>query len=61
MTAPEPSVNVNDLESLRAWLTWNDPHGIYADDDAEREGLPPLTLAEAQEIYGRQLAENGAR
>jgi hypothetical protein len=49
-----PTVNAGDLESLRAWLLWNDPNGCYTDDECDAEGLPRLTLAEAQSLYREQ-------
>ncbi len=32
---------------LIAWLTWNDANGRYRDEDAAREGDPPLSYDEA--------------
>jgi hypothetical protein len=58
MALPEPSVNVRDLESLRAWLVWNDPNGCYADDECDAEGLPRLALTDAQMLYRTQSAED---
>lgn len=54
---------IEDLErfnrdQLIAWLRWNDPNGIYTDEDSEREGFDPITLDEAKEIAIRQKTEN---
>ena len=32
------------------WLRWNDPNGTYSDEDAFREGQPPLTHEEAADL-----------
>lgn len=34
-------------EALIDWLSWNDRNGAYTDEEARREGQPPLTHAEA--------------
>jgi hypothetical protein len=42
-------------ESLIEVLEWNDPHGIYSDEDSKSEGLLPITRQEAIEIICRQF------
>ena len=41
-------------QQLIAWLRWNDPNGIYADDDSVAEDRPLLTLHQAREILYQQ-------
>ena len=42
-------------ETLINVLEWNDPNGIYNDEDSEAEGLSPITKKEAIEIIIRQF------
>jgi len=42
-------------KSLIKVLEWNDPNGIYSDDDSRAEGYPPITEEEAIEIICRQF------
>lgn len=42
-------------ETLIKVLEWNDPNGIYNDEDSESEGLSPITKKEAIEIIIRQF------
>ena len=42
-------------ETLIKVLKWNDPNGIYSDEDSEAEGLDPITKEEAIEIIIRQF------
>jgi len=42
-------------ETLIEVLEWNDPNGIYSDEDSEAEGLDPITKEEAIEIIIRQF------
>ena len=42
-------------ETLIKVLEWNDPNGIYSDEDSESEGLSPITKKEATEIIIRQF------
>ena len=42
-------------ETLINVLEWNDPNGIYNDEDSEGEGLSPITKKEAIEIIIRQF------
>jgi len=44
-----------DRRSLIKVLEWNDPNGIYSDDDSRAEGYPPITEEEAIEIICRQF------
>lgn len=44
-------------QSVITWLCWNDPNGIYADEDTQAEQQKPLTLAESLEICLRQLKD----
>jgi len=44
-----------DRKSLIKVLEWNDPNGIYSDDDSRAEGYPPITEEEAIEIICRQF------
>lgn len=42
-------------ETLIKVLEWNDPNGIYNDEDSEAEGLSPISKKEAIEIIIRQF------
>ena len=42
-------------ETLIKVLEWNDPNGIYNDEESEAEGLDPITKKEAIEIIIRQF------
>jgi len=42
-------------ETLIKVLEWNDPNGIYSDEDSEDEGLSPITKKEAIEIIIKQF------
>ena len=44
-----------DRRSLIKVLEWNDPNGIYSDDESRAEGYPPITKEEAIEIICRQF------
>jgi hypothetical protein len=46
---------VADREYLIRWLSWNDCHGVYTDDDSKAEGLLPITLEEAQDLVRIQF------
>jgi len=42
-------LKVGSREQLICWLVWNDPNGIYTDDDSLAEGYSPLSLEQARE------------
>ena len=44
-----------DRETLIKVLEWNDPNGIYNDEDSELEGLSKITKEEAIEVIIRQF------
>ena len=41
-------------EELINWLCWNDPNGVYRDEDSIREGMEVLSYEEAYELYLNQ-------
>jgi hypothetical protein len=41
-------------EELINWLCWNDPNGIYRDEDSIREGMDVLSYEQAYELYLNQ-------
>jgi hypothetical protein len=41
-------------EQLIEWLCWNDPNGVYRDEDSIREGMDVLSFEEAYELYLNQ-------
>jgi len=43
-------------EQIIAWLVWNDPNGIYTDEDSAAEGYAVLTRVRAAQIMREQLA-----
>ena len=53
----EQNINSMTREQAIKWLCWNDPHGIYTDEDSAAEGLQPITLTEAKTIIKRQSEE----
>lgn len=50
----EPSVNMQDRDSLICWLEWNDRNGCYTDEDCDNEQIGRLTLESATELYLEQ-------
>lgn len=42
---------------LITWLIWNDPNGVYRDEDSLREFDNILSKTEAIEIVTRQITE----
>jgi hypothetical protein len=53
----EEDINSMNREQAIKWLCWNDPHGIYTDEDSKAEGLQPITLQEAKIIIRNQSEE----
>lgn len=43
------------LHEVMAWLSWNDPNGIYTDQDSLAEDRTPLTLHQARQILQQQI------
>lgn len=35
-------------EDIIRWLAWNDPNGVWSDEDSEAEGWRPMTLEQAK-------------
>lgn len=50
-------VNKLSREELIDWLCWNDPNGIYRDEDSLNELGNVMTVEEGREIMIRQLSE----
>jgi hypothetical protein len=48
-------LSVADRSFLIRWLSWNDRHGVYTDEDSAAEGLPPITLEEARDLVRIQF------
>jgi hypothetical protein len=48
-------LTVADRSFLIRWLSWNDRHGAYSDEASAAEGLPPITLEEAQDLVRIQF------
>lgn len=46
-----PVVDLNDRDSLIAWMAWNDRNGCFTDADCESEGMEPFKLADARELF----------
>lgn len=49
--ATEPTVNLDNRDSLIAWLEWDDPFVPWSDTDTEAAGERTLGLEEAQWLY----------
>lgn len=51
-------VNALTREDLIEWLMWNDPNGVYSDEQSLKEFNNRMSKAEAIEIFLRQAEEN---
>ncbi|GAA3971573.1 hypothetical protein [Mucilaginibacter dorajii] len=51
-------VNKMTCEDLIEWLSWNDPNGIYNDEQSLKELGNIMSLEEGKEILLRQVEEN---
>lgn len=40
------------------WLVWNDPNGVYTDEDAAREDFDPLLKEDAVELTMEHVSDN---
>lgn len=53
----ELKLNSWSRTELIDWLKWNDPNGVYSDEDSLREFDNILSKPEAIEIITRQITE----
>ena len=51
-------VNSMTREDLIGWLSWNDPNGIYSDNQSLKEFGRVMSREEGMEILLRQCEEN---
>lgn len=51
-------VNAMSREDLIEWLSWNDPNGIYQDQQSLKELGNVMSRDEGMEILLRQVEEN---
>ncbi len=51
-------VNAMTREDLIEWLNWNDPNGIYQDEQSLKELGNVMSLEEGIKILLRQVEEN---
>jgi hypothetical protein len=51
-------VNVMSREDMIEWLSWNDPNGIYQDEQSLKELGNVMSREEGLEILLRQVEEN---
>lgn len=51
-------INVMTREDLIEWLSWNDPNGIYYDEQSLKELGNILLREDGTEIFLRQVEEN---
>lgn len=51
-------VNAMSREDLIEWLSWNDPNGIYQDQQSLKELGNVMSREEGMEILLRQVEEN---
>jgi hypothetical protein len=51
-------VNALSREDIIEWLMWNDPNGIYSDEQSLKELGNIITREEGLEIMLRQAGEN---
>ena len=45
-------------EDFIEWLSWNDPNGIYEDEQSMKELNNIITIEEGREIMSRQIRES---
>ena len=50
-------LELDDRQAIIDWLVWNDPNGVYTDEDSDIQGMPRLTLESAKTIMARQIAD----
>ena len=50
--------NILTMEDLKEWLMWNDPNGIYDDQQSLKELGRIMTRDEGLKIFLRQIEEN---
>ena len=48
------TIRAGTREEIIAWLCWNDPNGVYLDQDSVAEGYATLTRDRASEIMQEQ-------
>lgn len=62
MDLPEDGLNrflkQTPREEIIDWLQWNDPNGVYRDEDSMREFENILSKEEGIEIIKRQILES---
>jgi hypothetical protein len=51
-------INIMTRKDLIEWLCWNDPNGIYKDEQSSNELGNVMTREEGIEIVLRQIEEN---
>lgn len=51
-------VNAMNRKDIIEWLAWNDPNGIYHDEQSLKEFGNVMSLTEGLEILLRQVEEN---
>jgi hypothetical protein len=51
-------VNGMNREDIIEWLAWNDPNGIYRDEQSYKELGNIMSRSEGLEILLRQIGEN---
>jgi hypothetical protein len=51
-------VNGMSRNDIIEWLSWNDPNGIYNDEQSLKELGNVMTKEEGMEIFLRQVEEN---
>ena len=51
-------VNGLTREDIIEWLIWNDPNGIYSDEQSFKEFGNIMSKEEGLEIFHRQVEEN---
>lgn len=53
----EKEISTWTREQLINWLSWNDPNGVYKDEDSLDEFGNIMTIEEGREIMLRQIEE----
>lgn len=54
----EKELSLWSREKMINWLEWNDPNGIWTDEDAKAEGYKPFTQQDAKDYLIQILSQD---
>ena len=52
----EALMSIGEREEITQWLQWNDPNGVYTDENCDLECLPRMDLDDAVKMMGDALS-----